>query len=409
MFRKDKIAMKRDIFSLKTLFIAVTAVCFLICMYIHPIYHIVENANILFYNSPIIAETGGYQYIAYLKNDGKVCVSKISRNLKPIESYVVHDYGQLIAQINRRRYLGEADDHAAPALIYDAKLDTLLLATSYHGTDAYIYKFDKTENRFIQIKQLKGYFTYPRFITYNNNTLLFLREQVGKNRKTGNIIMYNSSDNFSQKELVKESEKDKIIYASRPFLNHNDVYFSYGYHNYQKKYIEGWYILVYNLENKSSKVINISVHAEGFIENRPTGIAVKDDTIRVGTSYLDQNAKDDYIKRHPSFELCNTVKIIDVKKDDKDYKVNKVFEKRVQLPYYGSSVYIDEKLNYVFFDGNKIISNLSFLNLNFDFDKKMYPYIYQNHLFYVVPTTKNATYQIRNFHTDLRALKIREK
>ncbi len=102
--------------------------------------------------------------------------------------------------------------------------------------------------------------------------------------------------------------------------------------------------------------------------------------------------------------MYNTVKIIDVNKNN--YKVNKVIEKIVQLPYYGTSVYIDERLNYVFFDGNKIISNLNLMNFNFDFDRKMYPYIYEKYLFYVVPSANNTTYQIRNFHTDLKALKI---
>jgi hypothetical protein len=84
-------------------------------------------------------------------------------------------------------------------------------------------------------------------------------------------------------------------------------------------------------------------------------------------------------------------------------RVDEVLEKRVKLPYYGTSVYIDENLNYVFFDEDKIVSNLNFNYI--DFDRKMYPYLYQNYLIYVVPKSEHSIYQIRNFHTDIRALK----
>ncbi len=359
----------------------------------------------MFYNSPIIAELDGYKYIAYLKNDGKVCVAKLNCELEAIEQYIAHDYGNIVQ--NRRTWVAvdkTSDDHAAPAIIYDNRINTILLATSYHGSDANIYKFDKEANRFTYVTTIKGYYTYPRFITYKNNTLLFLREQVGNNRRTGNIVMFNNADGFSKKELIKESIKDMVIYASRPFLGNNNIYFSYGYHNYQKKYIEGWYILIYNLEKKESKVLNISSYTKDFIENRPTGIAVKDKTIRVATSYLENSTKEDYIKRHPSFELYNTVKILDLKYDNNlIMRVDEVLEKRVKLPYYGTSVYIDENLNYVFFDEDKIVSNLNFNYI--DFDRKMYPYLYQNYLIYVVPKSEHSIYQIRNFHTDIRALK----
>ena len=216
--------------------------------------------------------------------------------------------------------------------------------------------------------------------------------------------MFYSADNFSEKVLIKESKKNMLIYASRPFLSNNSIYFSYGYHDFQKKYIQGWYILIYDLENKTSKVLDISSNVTGFIENRPSSIAVKDNTIRVATSYLDKNDKDDYVKRHPCFELYNTVKILDIKYNEQNIETNKVIEKKVKLPYYGTSVYIDKNLNYVFFDEHKVISNLNFRDFKYvNFEKKMYPYIYQEHLFYVVP---KSLYKMTNFNTDIKVLKI---
>ena len=168
-----------------------------------------ENTNTLFYNSPIITEYNDSHYLSYLQNDGKIIVAKLDDDYNEIETTIVHDYGNRLFRKNLVKD-GFADDHAAPAIIYDEALDTMWFATCYHGSALYIYKFDKINNKFQKYKVLNGFFTYPRFISFNDSILLFVREQVGSKRRTGNLVKFDSKSDFNNKDVIKKSIENKV-------------------------------------------------------------------------------------------------------------------------------------------------------------------------------------------------------
>lgn len=367
---------------------------------------IAENGNLLYYNSPMSVYYNNKIYIGYLENSGKIYVKRYNMDMKFEKTYLVHNYAVITHKNNTDK---TSDDHAAPALIVDEN-NELILATAYHGTDLFLYKLKN--DQFKLFKQINGRFTYPNFIKHDNKTLLFVRHQNPWGKPyICDLVVLTSQNLFSSARDVITSNLEECVYASRPQIYKNNVYLSYSIHYYNKKYMDGWYIAELNLKTNKVATLNISNLIGENIGNTPTAIARKDNNIVVATSYFDKNEY--YKQQSNNYTRSNTVKIIKLNlinngggeiklADTTKIQIETVLEQKLKCPYYVTDVYIDDNLNYVFFDKDKLISNAYSCKL--DNINKKYPIIFNNLLFFV---KTSEPYSIRNFNTSLSFCKIK--
>ena len=350
-----------------------------------------NNGNFLFYNSPVAVKMNGHTFIAFITSEGKVTVNELSID-KVINSFFVHDYS-----LNINKKIGFADDHAAPAIIYNNASKKLLLATSYHGTDLYLYEFTEKFNKVKHLKTINGKYTYPRFVQYKSETLLFVRKIFRQSRKIfGDLVVFSSKDNFTKEKIVLSSYPNSVVYASRPFVKNNTVFLSYSMHEYQKGYLVGWKILEF--DPSSGKALS-KYDLSSFLEkdnygNRPTSIAISNNKLLVGTAYFN---KIEYFKKERFFNRKNKILILEI-----DLELNniKVVHKNTMLsPYYTTDIYIDDKLNWIYFDKNKAISNKIVNNKCFNHEYMMYPNIFNESVLYA--KVNDSNYSIRDFNNSI--------
>lgn len=165
------------------------------------------NGNFLFYNAPVMqTEPGhGLEYVGYVSRWGGVWVSTLDvRGERPsvLKRELVHDYHE---DIDAER--GYADDQAAPALILDVSGDRLLLATSYHGSDLFIYEKPlRSSAAFRLLDRIVGRYTYPRFFTIDDQIYLLARRQ-SEGVLDGDLVMRSARDGFVSETVVVESRK----------------------------------------------------------------------------------------------------------------------------------------------------------------------------------------------------------
>lgn len=348
-----------------------------------------KDGNLLFYNAPVAAKFHDTIFTAFVNRRGGVLVRKFERQdarLDLIREYAVHDYQDMI---NHER--GMADDHAAPAIIHDAQNDRLILATSYHGTDMYIYEYHAEQDGFTLLTIMQGRYTYPRLIKWHGDVYLFARLQQ-QAIKASHLVVRSSRDDFESEEVVIPSVDGEVIYASRPALGNDGIYFTYSTHRYDTKRMHGWMVISYN-PNKHQIIEEYDLSYlldQGYYSNRPTDIGYKNGRLLVGTAFFQTEQKVD----SRFYSRSNTVLIAEKDLGTKD-RFGVVERNTAYAPYYHSSVSIDEDLNWIFFDKDKVRSSIKFKDGCFNHDNMMYPNLTEHGVYYAV--VNNGYYEIRNF------------
>ena len=312
---------------------------------------ITKNGNLLFYNSPSAITIKNYLYISYVTNDGKVIVKKYLKTNKKItfiQEYIVHNYGKLI-----NKKIGKADDHSAPAIIYDNKRDRILLATAYHGTDLHLYQLDIKNNKFSLLKTFKGKYTYPRLMSWKHNIYILYRSQPDVNK--GDLVLKSTLDNFDKEYTIVKAEDGTVIYASNPFVFQDSFFITYSTHLYSENRLKGWKVVQVKFSDLIiSQEINLEKYLDtNYFANRPTSIAVNKKSIIVSTAfYFNEWQKTQNYK--------NVNKVVILQLNFNNINNGKILHSNsVYFPYYATSISLDEKGNYVYFEKNKIYSSLN--------------------------------------------------
>lgn len=343
-----------------------------------------NNGNFLFYNSPVVTRSDTHTFVAFANNKGDIVVNKYdSNNTSHKENtFIVHNYKDQIDRVNKSiNKLLKADDHSAPAIFYDDTSKRLLLATSYHCTDLFIYEYNEDKNGFALYKHFKGSYTYPRFIKNGSDMQLVVRNlEIVNKIRFGNLVYFSSKDNFRSKQIIKKSLPDSVIYASRPFVSNSKIYFTYAEHFYKSGNMLGWKILEFNpSKNQIVKEIDLSSFLENnYFYNRPTSIALTKGKLLVATSYFNKKEK---FSKAKLYTWENTVLILEIDRNDLSKKT--MHRSITNAPYYNTDVFIDDKLNWLYFDQNKTISNKKINKLCFNHEYMMYPNIFHDSVYYV--------------------------
>ena len=354
-----------------------------------------NNGNFLFYNGPVVAKLDTSIFVAFLNNKGDIIVNKYasSDDSHILNTFLVHKHKDKIDQVNKSiKQTFKADDHAAPVIFYDDNSKRLLLATAYHCSDLYVYEYDKNKRKFSLYKHFKGRYTYPRFVKNGSELLLVVRNlEIINKIKFGNLVYFSNKDDFSTKKTIKKSLPDSAIYASRPYVINNKIYFTYAEHFYKSGNMLGWKIIEFDqTANIITKEIDLSSYlGEKYFYNRPTAIALSKERILVATSYF---LKKKDFKQANLYIWDNHVIILEI--DRKDWSKKVIHKNISKAPYYNTDVYIDNQLNWLYFDKNTTLSNNMINKKCFNHEYMMYPNIFEKSVYYA--KVNNGYYSIRD-------------
>ena len=354
---------------------------------------ITNDGNFLFYNSPVVAETKVHQFVSFVTSDGKIIAKKYKKknsSMDYIECYKVHDYDNVINNDN-----GSCDDHAAPAIIFDPQNGRLILATSYHGTNLFIYEYHEEDNAFSLLKVLHGKYTYPRLIEWHGNIYLFARRQP-QGIKAGDLVIRSSANDFATEQTVIPSVDGEVVYASKPARGLNGIYLTYSVLHYKTMRLTRWKVIKYNPSTHQITEKHDLTHLldQNYHSNRPTAIGYKDGQLLVETAFFadKQNVSSRFFSRN------NTILIAG--KDIADDGRFSIKERNiVKAPYYNTSISIGENLNWIYFDADNVYSSKYFEDDCFDHRYMMYPNLYNDAVYYAVVNDKS--YEIRNFDNSI--------
>ena len=357
---------------------------------------ITNNGNFLFYNSPVFAQLNNSLFVAFVTTNGKVQVKKYrldkhNRQLTPgqqVDVWEVHDYSETINWQN-----GFSDDHAAPSIIYNAKINKLLLATSYQAKDLYIYQFDFSKNDFILYKKINGCFTYPRMINCDDDIVLVLRDQPNCS-DNGDLICRKYSDGFGSSNTIVYSLSGEVVFGSRPDVCGNHLYVTYSTLDYSNGRLIGWNIVKYNLDALDvTNSFDLKNHLDyNYHSNRPTAIRIVNNNIMVGTTVTFSPAvAENYVQE-------NKILILTLDSSGNLIKVNQV--DTVKAPYYPASIDINPSGDWVYFDKTKLCCSA---NLDVSWFRRyinMYPNFWGRNILFATRNKKN--YKIRDFDMSIR-------
>lgn len=154
-----------------------------------------EDATLLYYNSPAAVQTPMGIAIGYITATGSVEVTILGEDRLTLP---VHDYGA-------------PDDHAAPALWWDG--ERLLIATSFHGSDLFLYQMNE-EGQLSRLCQWEGRYTYPRFFKANTGIELLVRLQVEP--KIGDLVSLKIGTTCGAPTTLAQANPGQILYAAAP-------------------------------------------------------------------------------------------------------------------------------------------------------------------------------------------------
>lgn len=351
---------------------------------------IADNGNFLFYNSPVAAKYKNGFVVGYLTNKGDVYLDYLVEG-KAKKSLLVHSYGKVI-----NSDIGLADDHAAPAVIYDSENDRVLVATSYHGAPLYIYEVYLESSLLKIVKEISGRYTYPRFLKNDGEIILTVRNQSRK--KEGDFVYLTSSDHFLTENILIPSGRNSVIYAGIPDVSGNKIVFSYSTHSYEENRLLGLNLATYDLSKKKIiKNCDLSAFLDDYFSNRPTGLRVKDGQTIFATSFFSLPTTYESAESH-NFSQKQKVKILQGNSEIcSSIRVSAEYDS-VSMPYYDVSVTISESGKYLLFDNNRVLTNSTMLGC-FYHEKMIYPnFIDGVGLLYA---TMNGSYSIRNFDTSI--------
>lgn len=350
---------------------------------------VASNGNFLFYNNPVSVNFGGKDYTAFVSSEGEIRVKSRGGDGE-VQNFLVHDYGAII-----NRSLGLSDDHAAPAIIIDKERNRLLLATSYHGTDLYIYEFYEGLDNFKLIKEVAGRYTYPRFLEYGSD--IYLVSRLQPSARSGDLVIRQASDNFSAEQTVLSSLEGEVVYAGQVAKSDVGMVVSYSVHSYKERRLKGWNVVEYDFVNGA--VIK-SCDLGGFLgpeyfTNRPTGIGYKNGNVLVASSYFKKEDSDR--AQMKVFSSKNRILIVKGRLTDcKTFKIEHDGEARA--PYYHTDIAVNQSLDWIYFNGERHVSNRLYVGC-FKKDRMMYPSFYASGVVYAV--MNKESYGIRKFNNSI--------
>lgn len=334
----------------------------------------------------------GALYFSWIDNLGNV-ILRTQYSDNTVSDTVIHSFS---SSINRNR--GSADDHAAPAILLDEKKEELIIAASYHGTPMYIYTYDlrRNNNEVLLVKEITGRYTYPRLFKHKGTILLLARLQP-KGIRGGHLVMRSNEDDFDSEQLIISSNDGEVVYAGLPTITDQGFAIAYSKYSYKQRRLIGFTLLKYDLENKlSSNRCDLSDYIEPhYYSNRPTGIGYDGENIVVSTTYTNRE-NGERTGKYENFERRNTVVILYGQLGK--CESFKIIEKReVGLPYYHTSVAVNDMLEWFYFDESQHHTNADFPEC-FTSDKMMYPNLTENGIVYAA---MNRQYSIRDFNNSI--------
>lgn len=350
-----------------------------------------QDGNLLFYNSPAVVRNKSEIFVSFITSNGIVKLER-RRNGKKIASVDIHKYDSEVELSG-----GTADDHAAPAIIFDSVKKRVLVATAYHGTDMHIYEYILANEKVQKISMWTGRYTYPRFVKDKERIILVARNQ--KEKLSGDLIYRESTDNFSKEVLVLASGAGFVVYAGSVRIENEQLYYVYSKHDYEKGKLKGLTLSQFSLnEKKPIKTCELSRMLDyNYESNRPTGLGVKDGNITFGTAFFNKPVT--YREAESkNFSVKHTVKVIKGNMEDCGSFAEVVSADDVLMPYYDASVAIDDDGNYLFFNKNKVITSIA-VNDCFEKDNMIYPqFLKGGGIVYAVMDQK---YSIRSFKNSI--------
>lgn len=309
-----------------------------------------------------------------------------------LKSVLVHDY-----RLDINYDLGFADDHAAPAIIYDEAGRRLLIATSYHGTSMYVYEYFPESGTMHRLTTWEGRYTYPQFIKSNGKIWLLARNQ--KTQDSGDLVYRDDSDDFQSENTVMQSSAGFVVYAGTPKVKDGVLYFKYSTHDYKEHAMKGLSLTGYDLVGR--KIVSACDFSwlldDGYISNRPTGLGIRNDIATFATSFFHYPVTYSSAEQE-NFSERQTVKIIKGRLGDCDsFKV--VFSKNdVAMPYYDVDVTVNDDGDWLFFDKNNVVTNSEKKNC-FAKSNMLYPKFVEG--VGVLYAVMNDSYAIRGFNNSL--------
>jgi hypothetical protein len=183
---------------------------------------VTDDGTFLFYNSPAALRIDkDVLVISYLTSEGDV-VLDVWKGDERLSKSIVHSYKDSIDY-----KLGMADDHAAPAIIFDDKTSEVILATAYHGSEMYLYRIDINKWVSKLSSTWIGAYTYPRFVSGGDKIYLLARRQNDTDL-AGHLIYRQSIDNFVEEKKILESAGGEVIYAGKPVFYDKSIHFVYS-------------------------------------------------------------------------------------------------------------------------------------------------------------------------------------
>ena len=356
---------------------------------------VTDDGNTLFYNGPNAVKANNFTFISFITKKGLVVVKKYKKVMNRyiyIEKYNVHNYFTI------KNYLHGmySDDHATPSIIYDHKKKQLLLTTSFHSSDVFIYKYDFNTNLFTLYLKIKGHFTYPRMIEAHNNIYIIMRSH---NNGKGNLAIRTSSDNFSSEKIIVSAKQGENIYASKPALFKEDIYITYSVHKKNALSLRGWMYVKFNINKyNSEKTVSLNNLLDtDYYSNRPTAITNNGNNIIIGTALTYQVRNKNQNRRY--YKLQNKILIISIE-NTKIGSVKKIHENFVLSPYYATSLTFNKDGDYFYFGSlathsSKAVRASCFQNRT----NYMFPSYFGDDVLYVSSNINN--YSMKNFDTSL--------
>lgn len=166
----------------------------------------IGEGALLFYNGPVGMIRGDETIIGHVNPEGEVVVTVVGSG-EMRRSSVVH------------RYDGP-DDHAAPALIEGVD-GNLIVATSFHSSELYVYRLDPETLAPALICKLDGRFTYPRLARTTGGLRLLVRQEMSTDtppeEQRGHLAIIDvSSAECSEPRIVIGARANEWIYATQP-------------------------------------------------------------------------------------------------------------------------------------------------------------------------------------------------
>lgn len=310
---------------------------------------ITENGNILFYNNPPALMISNEYYFAYITNRGFVKLAKLSQN-GIVEEFGIHNYEDTI----NYNYGGQ-DDHAAPAILYDSKKNAIVIATSYHGTDLFLYTFSLEKKQIMWNKRISGRYTYPQLFYDQGRIFLFIREQ--KTGKSGDLVYFTSDDLYNRKLDILVSGEGYVIYNGGLVLDYPYVYTHYSKHSYEEGRLIGWEVVKYDLDshNVIDKCDLGCFLDEAYFSNRPTGIGLYEGKVYLGTAWF--NRPGTYIDaQRDNFSLKNFLLVLSGSMNSRKFRIEHLGSSL--MPYYDTSISVFRNKFLYIQDGSRVISNI---------------------------------------------------